>query len=53
MKSPAVEALEVTRVAQIVALIKENQLITALCLFILWQTGAFLAVSSEVAGVVC
>lgn len=53
MSNPAAKLVEATRWAQIVTLVKDNQLVTALCLFILWQTGALLAVSSEVAGVVC
>lgn len=51
---PAVEeALEVTRLAQIICLIKENQLLTAAGLFILWQTGVLLTFSSEVGGAIC
>ncbi len=46
-------ALEATRWAQIVTLVKENQLVTALCLFVLWQTGALLTMSQEVSGVMC
>lgn len=41
------------RVAQITALVKENQLITALCLFVLWQTGAILSASQYASGVMC
>ncbi len=41
------------RAAQIVALVKENQLVTALCLFVLWQTGAFLSAYSYVQGGMC
>lgn len=46
-------AITVTRWAQIVTLVKENQLVTALCLFVLWQTGAILTVSSTAGGVIC
>lgn len=54
LKESAVEdALEVTRWAQLVTLVKENQLVTALCLFILWQTGTLLTISTEVSGVMC
>ena len=49
----ASEILEATKWAQLVTLVKENQLVTALCLFVLWQTGALLTVSSEVSGVMC
>ncbi len=41
------------KVAQITALVKENQLITALCLFVLWQTGAILSASQYASGVMC
>ncbi len=41
------------RVAQITALVKENQLITALVLFVLWQTGAILSASQYASGVMC
>jgi hypothetical protein len=46
-------ALDATRWAQLVTLVKENQLVTALCLFVLWQTGAILTMSQEVSGVMC
>lgn len=51
--SPEEKVLASARAAQILNLVKENQLVTALCLFILWQTGALLALSSEVSGVIC
>lgn len=51
--SPGEKVLASARAAQILNLVKENQLVTALCLFILWQTGALLALSSEVSGVIC
>lgn len=47
------EIVEATRWAQVVTLVKENQLVTALCLFILWQTGTLLTISQEVGGVMC
>lgn len=49
----ASEVIDATRWAQLVTLVKENQLVTALCLFLLWQTGALLTVSQEVSGVMC
>lgn len=49
----AQKAIDATRWVQLVTLVKENQLVTALCLFLLWQTGAFLTVSQEVSGVMC
>jgi hypothetical protein len=41
------------RAAQIATLIKENQLVTALVLFCLWQTGALLSAATYVQGGVC
>ena len=41
------------KLAQLTALVKENQLITALVLFILWQTGAILSASEYASGVMC
>ena len=46
-------AMDATRWAQIVELVKENQLLTALGLFLLWQTGAFLSAATYVQGGVC
>jgi len=47
------DACKTARFAQIVTLVKENQLVTALCLFILWQTGALLSAAEQVSGVMC
>ena len=44
---------EVSQAKQIVDLVKENQLLTALVLFILWQTGAAVSAVSYVQGGVC
>lgn len=53
-RTPATEkVLASARAAQILNLVKENQLVTALVLFILWQTGALLTVSEQVTGVMC
>ena len=41
------------RAAQIATLIKENQLVTALVLFCLWQTGALISAATYVQGGVC
>lgn len=41
------------RAAQIATLIKENQLVTALVLFCLWQTGALFSAATYVQGGVC
>jgi hypothetical protein len=46
-------ALSATRWSQILLLVKENQLVTALCLFVLWQTGAILTVSTAAGGAIC
>lgn len=57
MKAPQKEvveaALDVTKWAQIVALVKENQLVTALGLFVLWQAGVLLTVYDSVGGAIC
>jgi hypothetical protein len=45
--------LDVTKAAQILALVKENQLITAFVLFFLWQAGAFISAQQYAAGVMC
>ncbi len=41
------------RVAQLAALVKENQLVTALVLFCLWQTGALFSAQQYASGVMC
>ncbi len=51
MVSDKVEsAIAVTKSAQIIALIKDNQLLTAAIVFILWQAGAIAHASSIVGG---
>ncbi len=47
------KVIAAAKVAQIVQLVKENQLVTALVLFFLWQTGAFLSAVTYVQGGVC
>ena len=49
----ATDVIEATRWAQVITLLKENQLVTALCLFVLWQTGTLLSFTQEVSGVMC
>ena len=49
----AEQALNTAKMAQLIALVKENQLITALVLFVLWQAGAFVQASSYATGVMC
>ncbi len=41
------------KMAQIMQLIKENQLVTALVLFVLWQSGALLSAYSTAGGAIC
>ena len=41
------------RMAQIMQLVKENQLFTALVLFCLWQSGALLTAYSTAGGAIC
>ena len=50
---PVETAITAAKAAQIMTLIKENQLVTALVLFFLWQTGAFLSAATYVQGGVC
>ncbi len=44
---------EVGQVKQIVDLVKENQLVTALVLFVLWQTDVLLSATQYVQGGMC
>lgn len=52
-KETIATAVNTAKLAQIIALAKENQLVTALGLFVLWQTGAFLSAYSYVQGGMC
>jgi hypothetical protein len=47
------KAVQAAKTAQILHYIKENQLLTALCLFVLWQAGAFISAANQVQGVMC
>jgi hypothetical protein len=47
------DAVQVAKTAQILSYMKENQLLTALCLFVLWQTGAIVTAMSTAQGAVC
>jgi hypothetical protein len=47
------EVMDATKWAQIIALVRENQLATALGLFVLWQTGVLLTLYGEVGGAIC
>jgi hypothetical protein len=54
VKVDAVEqTLSAAKAAQILSLVKENQLVTALVLFLLWQVGAFYSAQQYAAGVMC
>jgi len=50
---PADTAVQITKAAQLVALVKDNQLTTALVCFLLWQIGALASAQSYAAGVMC
>lgn len=50
---PTEKVAAAARAAQIATLVKENQLVTALVLFCLWQTGALLSAATYVQGGVC
>lgn len=49
----AEKVLAVAKAAQIATLVKENQLVTALVLFILWQSGALISAYSTAGGAIC
>ena len=51
--APVDKALATAKAAQIVSLMKDNQLVTALVLFILWQSGALLSAYSTAGGAIC
>lgn len=58
MSSPSVPkgaeaAISVAKAAQLMTLVKENQLVTALVLFVLWQSGALLSAYSTAGGAIC
>lgn len=44
------DALEVTQVARVLLLIKENQLATAAVLFFAWQAGVFIEAWATIQG---
>ena len=47
------KAIAIAKTAQIANFVRENQILTAFCLFVLWQTGAFLSAYGQVQGAVC
>lgn len=50
MKPQIDDVVAATKSAQIIALIKDNQLLTAAIVFILWQAGAIAQAASVVGG---
>lgn len=46
-------AVKIAKTAQILAYVKENQMLTALSLFVLWQAGAFIYAYNTVSGAMC
>jgi len=44
-------AVDATRVAQILNLVKDNQMVTAIIVFLLWQAGAIAQAATVLAGV--
>lgn len=49
----AEKVISAAKAAQIIQLIRDNQLVTALALFILWQSGALLSAYSTAGGAIC
>ena len=47
------KAIAIAKTAQIAAFVKENQLLTAAALFVLWQAGAFVSALGYVQGGMC
>ena len=47
------KAIAIAKTAQIAEFVRNNQMLTALGLFVLWQTGAFLSAYGQVQGAVC
>ncbi len=47
------KTLDVAKAAQVASFVRENQILTALALFVLWQTGAFLSAFGQVQGAMC
>jgi len=44
---------EVGQIKQVVDLVKENKLMSALVVFVLWQTGTLLSIYNEAGGAIC
>jgi len=45
------KALDASKMAQIAQLVRDNQLMTAVIVFLLWQAGAIAQASSYIGGV--
>ncbi len=45
------KAVDATKVAQILNLVKENQMLTAIVVFLLWQAGAIAQAATVIGGV--
>ena len=45
------KALDATRVSQILTLVKDNQMVTAIVVFLLWQAGAIAQAATVIGGV--
>lgn len=52
-KEAIIDTMQVAKAAQIAVFVRENQLLTAAIMFVLWQTGAFLSAATYVQGGVC
>lgn len=50
MSIPA-KAVDATKVAQILQLVKDNQMVTAIIVFLLWQAGAITQAATAIGGV--
>lgn len=44
---------EAGQAKQVLDLVKENKVMTALVVFVLWQTGTLIQVYSEIGGAIC
>ena len=51
MSTIPAKAVDATRVAQILALVKDNQMLTAIVVFLLWQAGAIAQAVTVIGGV--
>ncbi len=47
------KSIDIAKAAQIAVFVRENQLLTAVVLFVLWQAGAFVSALGYVQGGMC